>query len=188
MTDSTSEAYYNNGLLAGLRLHISECVEVAGNVHSNGTLVLAEGGRVTGNVSSVGKLTNNGAVSGTVSSPTPALPLPLLASKDDLRLLADRVLSGNQRFTDAVIDDILAMLQVALALQHLGRHGRVALLQGTRHQLAEVHLVAIELRTVHAHELRLGDTWINCFFAYNNMVWIQDSYFFIINYYNNVVK
>jgi hypothetical protein len=107
LTDPASEVYYNYGLVAGAALSVGERGTVTGNVDSNGTLVLGEHSTVTGNASSVGKLTNKGRVTGTVDPHAPVLALPVLASRDDLRRLATRVLAGNQRFTNAVINDIL---------------------------------------------------------------------------------
>lgn len=107
LTDPASEAYYNHGLLAGGKLKIGERAAVTGNVHANDTLEIGEHGSVAGNASAVGKLTNHGTVSGTASSPVPARTLPVLASKDDLRRMANRVLAGNQKLTNATIDDVL---------------------------------------------------------------------------------
>jgi len=107
LTDPGSLLYYNYGLVAGTKLQIAERVTVAGSVHSNGPLDLGEHSAVTGNLSAVGKLTNQGSVSGTVTAPAPALTLPVLASTADLKLLANRVLSGNQTFTNAVINDVV---------------------------------------------------------------------------------
>ena len=84
LTDPSAGSYYDHGLLAGTKLKIGERATVTGNVHSNGTLDLDERGSVAGNATAVGKLTNRGTVSGTASSPAPALALPALASKDDL--------------------------------------------------------------------------------------------------------
>jgi hypothetical protein len=107
LTDPTSSVYYDHALLAGTKLKLGERATATGNVHSNGTLEIGEHASIAGNASSVGKLTNHGTITGTTSSPAPALTLPVLASKDDLRRLANRVLTGNQTFTNAVIDDVV---------------------------------------------------------------------------------
>src|SRR4051794_6752815 len=77
LTDPTSPVYRNYGLVAGTKLQVGEHATVTGNVHSNGTLELGAQSAVTGNASAVGKLTNHGAVSGTVTSPAPGLALPV---------------------------------------------------------------------------------------------------------------
>jgi hypothetical protein len=107
LTDPTSALYYSYGLLAGTKLEVGERGAVTGNAHSNGTLTVRENGRVTGDASAVGKLTNRGTITGKNVSPAKTLVLPVLASLNDLRGLANRVLPGNQRFSNAVINDVV---------------------------------------------------------------------------------
>jgi hypothetical protein len=106
LSDQSSEIYYNYGLVAGQQITVQGGSQVTGNVHANGTLHLARESRVTGNVSA-GRILLQGTVSGTVKPGAPALPLPRLFAKEELRALADRVLTGDQQLTNPVINDVL---------------------------------------------------------------------------------
>jgi hypothetical protein len=147
LTNPAAHVYYNHALLAGSEMTLGKGSQVAGNVHSNGTVEIRRGATVTGNVSAVRRIDNEGTVTGTVVSPAPALTLPALASADDLRRLANRVFDRDTRFTNAVVDDVVFV------------HGDVTIAGsldgvGTIIATGSIHLAAAEER----HPISLAAT------------------------------
>ncbi|MGH2670719.1 MAG: hypothetical protein ACRDH5_16685, partial [bacterium] len=107
LTDPSSRIYYQYAMVAGERLQVQGSTEIAGNLHANGDVHLLQGSAVTGDVSAAGTVTRQGTVTGTVREGTAPLTRPVLASAEELRQTADRVLAGDTELVDAVLDDVL---------------------------------------------------------------------------------
>ena len=123
LTSPSSKLYYTYGLLAGGRIQIASGSRAVGNVHANGAIHLLQGSTVEGNVSAAGKINNQGTVTGQVREQSAPLTLPALLSNAELQALADRVLTGDQLLTNAVVDDVLFVqgnVRVAGSLNGVG--------------------------------------------------------------------
>ncbi|HXM71437.1 MAG TPA: hypothetical protein VN970_09900, partial [Thermoanaerobaculia bacterium] len=107
MPDPTSSLYRSFVAVGGASLIVQQSCSLTGNLQSNGSLALALGDHVTGNVSAVGLIVNLGTVSGTVTSGAPAKTLPALPTQAQALALANRVFTTNTTFNNAEIDDVV---------------------------------------------------------------------------------
>lgn len=107
MPDPTSSVYRSFVAVGGANLQVQQSCSLTGNLQSNGPLSLGQGDKVTGNVSAVGQVSNQGTVSGTVTSGAPAKTLPVLPTQAQAQALANRVFTTNTTFNNANIDDVV---------------------------------------------------------------------------------
>ncbi len=107
MPDPTSSLYRSFVAVGGANLQVQQSCTLTGNLQSNGPLSLGQGDKVTGNVSAVGQVSNQGTVTGTVVSGAPAKTLPVLPSQAQAQALANRVFTTNTTFNNAEIDDVV---------------------------------------------------------------------------------
>jgi hypothetical protein len=107
MPDPASPLYRSFAAVAGGHLQVEKDCSLTGNVHGNANVDLDTGDLVTGNVSAVGRVKNQGTVTGSVTSGAAARALPDLPTEAQARALANRVFEKDTTFKDAEIDDIV---------------------------------------------------------------------------------
>jgi hypothetical protein len=106
--DRALDAHDRYAIAAGARIRIGAAAVVEGNVHSNDTIELRKESRVTGEVSAVKEIRNQGgSVIGPVIQRAAAVALPAMPGKSEARALADRALAGPLKLIDPRIDDVL---------------------------------------------------------------------------------
>lgn len=103
----TSSLYRSFVGVGGANLQVQQNCSLTGNLQSNGPFTMAQGDKVTGNVSAVGPVSNLGTVTGTVTSGAPAKALPVLPTQAQSQALANRVFTTNTTFNNAKIDDVV---------------------------------------------------------------------------------
>lgn len=107
LPEPDSHLYYSHTIVAGEEIKVRSRVQVAGNVHSNGSVNLNRGSSVDGDVSAVETIRMRGTVTGAVLEGAEPRSLPRLYSRDEALALADRAFSEDTVFDDEVIDDIV---------------------------------------------------------------------------------
>jgi hypothetical protein len=105
--DSTSRLYRSFVAVAGDDLGADENSRFTGDLHSNRDIELDKKSSVTGNVSAAGDIKEHGTVTGTLTSHAAPRTLPTFPTDAAARALANRVLSRDTTFKNAVVDDVV---------------------------------------------------------------------------------
>ena len=106
--DPESSVYAELALAGESVVDLLEGVNVDGNVHSNGDLLMEDGATVSGNGTAYAFLYVDGAVSGTAQEGAARIALPEPYDEVAGRALADRVFEGRTVFeADQIVEDVV---------------------------------------------------------------------------------